>query len=205
MLRAPLKLDGRRVALRRRGRVEDPVRGALHQAAVGGRGGGRSCAARRPHVSGGPASSFVHRKRRKHFSYCRVQAPARCATVRQACCLRLPPVGAAARPGAQAHHMFYEVVAGQKEVVPGGAACSLLDSILKGASAWADAPLHGRRARASARGHRTCPQQAAGVAEARDAAVAGAQRGRAAWLARHQAQPVRVRRDHRQGVRGRRR
>ncbi len=55
--------------------------------------------------------------------------------------------------------------------------------------------------RAPAKGHRTCPQQAAGVAEARDAAVAGAQRGRAARLVRHQAQPTRVRRDHRQGVR----
>lgn len=44
MLRAPLELDGRRVALRRRGRVEDPVGGALHQAAVDGCGGGRGCA-----------------------------------------------------------------------------------------------------------------------------------------------------------------
>ena len=96
-LRAPLELDGGRVALRWRGRVEDPVGGALHQAAIDSRGGGRGCAAGRPRVSSGPALGLRIGKRgwRVDAAGC---GPRRVATaLRRAWWARLPQVGAAAR------------------------------------------------------------------------------------------------------------
>jgi len=84
----------------------------------------------------------VHGKGRKHVTCSRVPAPARCATLGQACCLvlHMPQVGAAARPGAPAHQAVDEVVSGLKKGSPGAPARTLLDSSLKGASTWADNP-----------------------------------------------------------------